>query len=61
MNVDPSGIGFDLEVPLPVVIGTIPLRQIVEMYPPSPPPGYEHWQNPDPGMQMYPMNARMIT
>ena len=36
LNVDPSGPALDLEVPLEVIIGTIPLRQVVEQYPPRP-------------------------
>ena len=30
LSVDPSGIGFDLDVPLSIVIGTIPLRQMFQ-------------------------------
>ncbi|XP_076472508.1 arrestin domain-containing protein 3-like [Babylonia areolata] len=37
LNVDPSGPALDLEVPLEIIIGTIPLRQVVEMYPPRAP------------------------
>lgn len=38
MNVDPAGPAFDLEVPLKVIIGTIPLRSVVEASKPKPPP-----------------------
>ena len=38
LNVDPSGAHTDLEVPLEIIIGTIPLRQVVEQYPPRPAP-----------------------
>ncbi|XP_059165745.1 arrestin domain-containing protein 17-like [Physella acuta] len=39
LNVDPSGPGLDLEVPFEIIIGSIPLMSVVEMYPPmSPPP-----------------------
>ncbi|KAL8602260.1 hypothetical protein ACOMHN_022773 [Nucella lapillus] len=45
LNVDPSGPAVDLEVPLEIIIGTIPLRQVFEASPPRPPimegaPGY---------------------
>ena len=33
---DPSGPALDLEVPLEIIIGTVPLRQVVEQYPPKP-------------------------
>ena len=36
LNVDPSGPALDLEVPLEIIIGTIPLRQVVEQFPPHP-------------------------
>ena len=42
---DPSGIGFDLDVPLEVVIGSIPFARIAQQYgevitqqPTAPPP-----------------------
>ena len=34
-EVDPHGIGFDLEIPLGIIIGTIPLRQVVQQYYPQ--------------------------
>ncbi|XP_025077865.1 uncharacterized protein LOC112554340 [Pomacea canaliculata] len=37
LNVDPSGPSLDLEVPLEILIGTIPLRQVVAQYPPRAP------------------------
>lgn len=37
LNVDPSGPSLDLEVPLEIIIGTIPLRQVVAQYPPRAP------------------------
>lgn len=37
LNVDPAGPALDLEVPLEIIIGTIPLRQVVERYPPRAP------------------------
>lgn len=37
LNVDPSGVGLDLEVPLEVIIGTIPLASVVQQYPPMQP------------------------
>ncbi|KAK3698149.1 hypothetical protein RRG08_021660 [Elysia crispata] len=40
LNVDPSGPALDLEIPLEVVIGTIPLMSVVQQYPPSPPVGF---------------------
>ena len=40
LNVDPSGPALDLEVPLEVVLGTIPLMQVVQNFPPMAPPGY---------------------
>jgi hypothetical protein len=50
MNVDPSGLGFDLNVPVEVVIGSIPLASIAQQHGmtvpsapsqplPPPPPG----------------------
>ena len=36
LNVDPSGPALDLEVPLEIIIGTIPLLQVVEKFPPHP-------------------------
>ncbi|XP_060600430.1 arrestin domain-containing protein 3-like isoform X2 [Ruditapes philippinarum] len=39
LEVDPSGPAFDLEVPLEIIIGTIPLRQVVQRY-------YPQWQPP---------------
>ena len=41
LNVDPSGPALDLEIPLEVVIGTIPLMSVVQQYPPSPPVGFD--------------------
>ncbi|KAK3780535.1 hypothetical protein RRG08_032010 [Elysia crispata] len=41
LNVDPSGPGLDLEVPLEIVIGTIPLMSVVQQYPPRPPVGFD--------------------
>ncbi|KAK7473577.1 hypothetical protein BaRGS_00035180 [Batillaria attramentaria] len=38
LNVDPSGPAVDLEVPLEIIIGTIPLRRVVEQFPPRAPP-----------------------
>ena len=40
LEVDPSGPAFDLEVPLEIIIGTIPLRTFVPTYgqPAFPPP-----------------------
>lgn len=35
LEVDPAGPAFDLEVPLEIIIGTIPLRQIVQQYYPQ--------------------------
>jgi len=35
-RVDPSGIGFDLKLELPIVIGTIPLRSTFNSFRPSP-------------------------
>ena len=32
MTVDPSGIGFDLNVPVEVVIGSIPFSSIAQQY-----------------------------
>ncbi|ESP05157.1 hypothetical protein LOTGIDRAFT_227836 [Lottia gigantea] len=32
MNVDPTGIGFDLSVPLEILIGTIPLQSVMQQY-----------------------------
>ncbi|CAG5135197.1 unnamed protein product [Candidula unifasciata] len=43
LNVDPSGPSFDLEVPLEILIGTIPLMSVVQQFRPMsplPPPGY---------------------
>lgn len=37
LNVDPSGPALDLEVPLEIIIGTIPLRQVVQQFPPRAP------------------------
>ena len=42
-RVEPSGIGFDLKVVVPIVIGTIPLRSTFSQFqrtptPPPPPP-----------------------
>jgi len=39
-RVDPSGIGFDLCVKVPLSIGTIPLRSTFEKLQPPPPPQY---------------------
>ncbi|CAL1533646.1 unnamed protein product [Lymnaea stagnalis] len=40
LNVDPSGPALDLEIPLEIIIGTIPLRSVVDQYPPMPPLGF---------------------
>ena len=45
-HVDPSGPAFDLVVRLPIIIGTIPLRQYINTFAPPPvtlenPPAYE--------------------
>ena len=32
ITVDPSGIGFDLDVPVEVVIGSIPLASVAQQY-----------------------------
>ena len=32
MVVDPSGLGFDLEVPVEVVIGSIPFKSVAQQY-----------------------------
>eukprot|EP00916_Digyalum_oweni_P011297 GHVL01018824.1.p1 GENE.GHVL01018824.1~~GHVL01018824.1.p1 ORF type:complete len:423 (-),score=14.79 GHVL01018824.1:325-1593(-) len=56
LNVDPSGPATDLEVPLEILIGTIPLRQVIERYPPRPAAIHPHPQaeyGPPPGT-MYP-------
>ncbi|BFZ02492.1 hypothetical protein BsWGS_05531 [Bradybaena similaris] len=48
LNVDPSGPSFDLEVPLDILIGTIPLSE-VQQYPPMAPlpaAGVDNWINP---------------
>ncbi|XP_076439019.1 arrestin domain-containing protein 3-like [Babylonia areolata] len=43
LNVDPAGIGFDLKVPVSIIIGTIPLKQALDQYSSmalrQPPPG----------------------
>ena len=47
MTVDPSGVGFDLEVPIEVIIGSIPFISVAQRYGfnvqtqviESPPPG----------------------
>ncbi|BFZ02494.1 hypothetical protein BsWGS_05532 [Bradybaena similaris] len=49
LNVDPSGPAFDLEVPLEIVIGTIPLISVVQQYPPMPSlpsAGFDNWISP---------------
>ncbi|KAH9523032.1 Arrestin domain-containing protein 3 [Bulinus truncatus] len=38
LNVDPSGPSRDLEIPLDIIIGTIPLRSVVNCNPPMAPP-----------------------
>ncbi|GFN74123.1 hypothetical protein PoB_000062900 [Plakobranchus ocellatus] len=40
LNVDPSGPALDLEIPLEVLIGTIPLTSVVQQFPPMPPVGF---------------------
>ena len=40
LNVDPSGPALDLEVPLEIIIGTIPLQHIIEQFPPMSPSAY---------------------
>ena len=48
LNVDPSGPALDLEVPLEVVLGTIPLMQVVQNFPPmAPPPSLPSAPNAD--------------
>ncbi|XP_050403329.2 arrestin domain-containing protein 3-like [Patella vulgata] len=37
LNVDPSGIGFDLVVPINILIGSIPLQSVARQYGPPPP------------------------
>ncbi|KAL8563916.1 hypothetical protein ACOMHN_049572 [Nucella lapillus] len=32
VEVDPTGVGFDLLVPVEIIIGTVPLRQVMEQY-----------------------------
>ena len=51
MVVDPSGPAFDLEVPLEIVIGTIPLRNIQATYSAAPPtlPAIMPMPTPDDG------------
>ena len=40
LEVDPAGPAFDLEVPLEIIIGTIPLRTYIPSYAQQyPPPG----------------------
>ena len=46
MVVDPSGPGFDLEVNVDVVIGTLPLCNVVRMW--YPPPQAPAFTTPDP-------------
>ncbi|BFZ02490.1 hypothetical protein BsWGS_05529 [Bradybaena similaris] len=49
LNVDPSGPSFDLEVPLEILIGTIPLMSVVQQYPPMPPlppASVDNWNSP---------------
>ena len=56
MNVDPSGPALDLEVPLELIIGTIPLRQAITQYPaPAAAPSIQPFAGfaPDPNA-MYP-------
>ncbi|XP_045216784.2 arrestin domain-containing protein 3-like isoform X3 [Mercenaria mercenaria] len=50
LEVDPSGPAFDLEVPLEVIIGTIPLRQVVQRYYPQWQPSTQPLQPSAPGM-----------
>ena len=54
MVVDPSGPAIDLYVPVEVVIGSIPLRQIAEQHgmvlPPPPPPPDPSLPPPAPGV-----------
>ncbi|XP_059165749.1 arrestin domain-containing protein 17-like [Physella acuta] len=38
LNVDPSGLGLDLEVPFEIIIGSVPLMSVVQMFPPMLPP-----------------------
>lgn len=40
---DPSGPSLDLEIPLEIIIGTIPLSIVVQQNPPSPPPSYNNF------------------
>ncbi|XP_046337202.1 arrestin domain-containing protein 3-like [Haliotis rufescens] len=37
-EVTPSGPSFDLDIPLPVIIGTIPLQSVLAQHPPMAPP-----------------------
>ncbi|CAL1547828.1 unnamed protein product, partial [Lymnaea stagnalis] len=39
LNVITQGWGFELEIPLEIIIGTVPLRSVVEQNPPMPPLG----------------------
>ncbi|XP_025076865.1 arrestin domain-containing protein 3-like isoform X2 [Pomacea canaliculata] len=41
LNVEPSGMSLNLEVPLEIIIGTIPLRQVVELCPPRAPQPFQ--------------------
>ena len=45
-HVSPSGVGFDLVLRIPVVIGTIPLREAFSNF--SQPPGNQKYQQPNP-------------
>ncbi|XP_046337176.2 arrestin domain-containing protein 2-like isoform X1 [Haliotis rufescens] len=38
LEVTPSGPSFDLDIPLPVIIGTIPLQSVLAQHPPTAPP-----------------------
>ncbi|XP_045216633.2 arrestin domain-containing protein 3-like [Mercenaria mercenaria] len=53
MTVDPSGLGFDLNVPVEVVVGSIPLASIAQQHgmtlPPPPPPQDPSLPPPPPG------------
>ncbi|GFO36973.1 arrestin domain-containing protein 3 [Plakobranchus ocellatus] len=62
LNVDPSGPALDLEIPLEIIIGTIPLMSVVAQNPPMAPVGFDNaspWPLPPPseaGMPQIPPN-----
>ena len=61
---DPSGPAFDLDIPLDVVLGTIPLMSVVQQRPPMAPVGFDGatpWPTappPEAGMPQFPPNLR---